>query len=87
VVVVVGVVDLGADPADHPAVPPRDEELGVGVFEVGVEPRAQGDVPLQLERGNPLGVVSMQPERKLDELPPVATRGDRAYLERHGAAM
>ena len=85
VVVVEGAVDLGADPAHHAAVAAGEEELRLAVLEEGVEARAQEQVALELERGDPGRPVSMQPERQIDEFAPVRQRADRADLNRHGA--
>ena len=52
--VVERVVDLGADPTHDSAVAPGEEQLGVGVLEVGVEVPAEEEPPLEPQRGNPL---------------------------------
>src|SRR5437763_7015918 len=83
--VVKGVVALGADPAGHAAVPAGQEELRVGVLEVGVEALREEQPPLQPQRGNPDRLVSMQSVRQLDELPQVPAGCDRAHVRRHGA--
>ena len=85
-VVVEGAVDLGADPADHAAVAAGQEELRLGVLEEGVEARVQEQPPLDSKRGHPVRLVSMEPERELDELPSVAPRAHRCHFDRHGAA-
>ena len=68
-VVVEGVVDLGADAADDAPVAAGEEVLGFAVAEEGVHPPVQEQAPLELQRWHPLRVVSMQAERQVDERP------------------
>ena len=74
-------VDLGADPAHHAAVAARQEQLRLTVLEERVEARAEEQPALYPQRGNPLFLVSMQPERKLYELAHIAARGDGLHLD------
>ncbi len=66
-VLVEGVVDLRADAPDDATVAPRQEVLGLAVAEEGVHAAAEEQPPLELQRGHPLRVVSMQAEREVDE--------------------
>src|SRR5215211_4055983 len=84
--IVEGVVDLGAQPAHHAALAAGQEQLGLGVLEVGVEARTQEQPALQAQRWNPLRGGRVQPEGQLHELPPVASSADGSDLQRHGAA-
>ena len=74
-------VDLRADAADDPAVAAREEQLCLTVLEERVEARAEKQPALYAQRGNPLFLVSMQPERKLYELAHIAARGDGLHLD------
>ncbi len=67
VLVVEGVVDLGADAPDDAPVAAREEVLGFAVGEVGVHAPVQEDVALELQRGHPQWVVSMQAVLQVDE--------------------
>ena len=75
---VVGVVDVRADPPDDAAVAAGEEQLRLAVLEERVEARAQEQPALDPQRGRPLGRGSMQPVRELDELPSVPARAERA---------
>ena len=58
-------VDLRADPARHPPVAAREEELRLAVLEEGPRARVEEQPPLYAKRGNPLFLVRVQPERAL----------------------
>ena len=47
----------------------------------GAGARVEEQLALDLERGNPLLRVRVQPERELDELAPIAARGNGRYLD------
>src|SRR4051812_41168836 len=81
---VVGMVDLGADPAHHAAVAAGQEQRRVAVVEERVEALAQVQTPLDPDRRSPLWRVSMKPVREVDELPNLPPRAHLSDLQRHG---
>ena len=85
-VVVERAVHLSADPAHHAAVAAGQEQLRLAVLEEGVSARAQEQPPLELERGHPLRRASMEAEREVDELAPIAPSSHRSDLDGHGGA-
>ena len=76
--VVVGMVDMRAYAAHGVrsravrAGAPREEVLRLAVAEERVHAAVEEEPTLDLERGHPLGMVSMQAERQVDEVPQVA---------------
>jgi hypothetical protein len=80
-VVVERVIDLGGDPPHDPPVAPGEEVLGFAVAEERVQPAVQEHPTLELRQGNPQRVVSMQPERQVDEGFQVRPAGDRCDLD------
>ena len=76
-VLVEGVVDLGADPADHPPVAAGEEVLGFAMAEEGVHAAVEEHPALELQRGHPQRVFAVQVERELDEALQVAPARDR----------
>ena len=74
-------VDLSADPAHHAPVATGEEQLRLAVLEERARARVQEQLALDLERGNPLLRVRVQPERELDEFAHVSARGDGRYLD------
>ena len=66
-VVVEGVVDLGGDPSHDAPVASGEEVLGLAVAEERVHAPVQEQPALELRRGHPQRVVSMQPEGQVDE--------------------
>ena len=74
-------VDLSADAAHHPPVATGEEQLGLAMLEERARTRTQEQLTLDLERGNPLLGVRVQPERELDEFAHVSARGDGRYLD------
>ncbi len=65
---IVQVVDDGGDGAHHPPVPPRQEELHVGVLEKGIVPGTEELHPLPEEGRHPARVIPVEPPRKGDKL-------------------
>ncbi len=83
VLVVEGVVDLRGDAPDHTAVAAREHVGRLTVGEIGVHPAVEEQAPLDLQRRHPHRLVSMQPERKVDEGLQLSATGDLAHLHAH----
>src|SRR5436305_368221 len=66
-----GVVELGADPADHPLAAQGKEVFGLAVLEVGVEPAVEEEAALQFQRWDP-GRAGVEPVGQVDEALEVA---------------
>src|SRR6185312_7049673 len=75
-----GMIDLSADPADHPLAAQGEEVLGLAVLEVGIELAVEEEAALELQRRDP-GGASVQAVRKIDETPQLAplAYGDDAH--------
>src|SRR5205807_3500597 len=69
-------VDVGGDPPHHATVPPGQEVLGLRVHEEWVPLAVEEALSLEQQRGNPVGLVTIQPPRQLDERVQVAPARD-----------
>jgi hypothetical protein len=58
-----------------------EEQLDLAMLEERARAPIQEQLTLDLERGNPLLRVRVQPERELDEFAHVSARGDGRYLD------
>ena len=60
-------VDVRGDPPNRPAVAPGQEILGLGVLEERVALTVEEALALEQQRGNPVGLVTIEAPRQLDE--------------------
>src|SRR5205823_4834085 len=77
------VIDLGRDPPDRAAVAPGQEVLRLGVLEERILVAVEELAALELQRGNPERLVTIEPPRKLEKRGRLAPRGDWSHFERH----
>src|SRR4029077_120995 len=86
-VLVPAAIDLGCDPPDRLAISPSEEELGLGMLEVGVLLLVQELLAL-IDQGRDPGSALMEPKRQLDELLQLtpALHGSNLNRASHGRA-
>ena len=74
-------VDLRRDPTDGRLAPPGQEELDLGVLEEWIAPSVEEPLAVEQQRRYPVGLVTIQPPRQLDESVQIALARDRADLQ------
>lgn len=74
---------MGADPADWTPVAVGEEVLRFGVLEERVAALIKELLYVHQERGDPFGLIAVEPPRQLDEGVQLTSGDDRANLDAH----